>query len=272
MSINTSISKWIEKSELVIDYYTMFIKVWIPFNAWYMHNFYDEDERRTSDRSIIDHIKDNDNSYKDEIKNLLSVDNENGKVFRDYLNKLHIELTNNPIPNYENRIGFDYMVLSRNTNTEDSFSKGHYSYKCKFNNQQPRETNRFICEVLKKRNQQTLHRIELREWNMRDLESDSVFANIESDEIKENIKICFEKINPKKPTKIIVETNIRHTIKISESLHFENDKELVTKVIIELIYGLRCKLFHGEIEPKKAYEKIYEYAYHIQRILIQTLR
>lgn len=107
---------------------------------------------------------------------------------------------------------------------------------------------------------------------MRDLESDSVFANIESDKIKENIKICFEKINPKKPTKIIVETNIRHTIKISESLHFENAKELVTKVIIELIYGLRCKLFHGEIEPKKAYEKIYEYAYHIQRILIQTLR
>ena len=59
MSINTSIAKWLEKAEP--DYYTLFIKVWIPYNAWYMHNFYDEDANppRINDRDIIYFNKNN---------------------------------------------------------------------------------------------------------------------------------------------------------------------------------------------------------------------
>lgn len=275
MSINTSISKWIEKSELVIDYYTMFIKVWIPFNAWYMHNFYDEDEKRTSDRSIIDHIKDNDNPYKDKIKNLLLIDSDEGKIFRDYINKLHIELTNNPIPSYENRIGFDKITLYRNSQKLHTFQKGNYIYKCEFKDQLPKTSNRFICEVIQKKSQTTKHRIELNQLSITNLEKNSNFISIKSDNIKEILKICFEEINPNKSISIVLEQNKvkrNNHIKIAENLYFIKDENLVSQAIIHLIYDLRCKLFHGEIEPKKAYEKIYEYAYHIQRILIQTLQ
>ena len=56
MSINTAISKWIDKSEP--DFYTLFIKAWIPYNSWYMCNFYDEDAtpKRTSDIDIINYM------------------------------------------------------------------------------------------------------------------------------------------------------------------------------------------------------------------------
>lgn len=69
MATNTHINNWIDRAEL--DYYTMFIKTWIPFNAWYMRDFYDESVNRTSDKSIIEFLNSNSNKYRDKIKSLL---------------------------------------------------------------------------------------------------------------------------------------------------------------------------------------------------------
>lgn len=33
MAINTHITNWIDRAELIMDYYTLFIKSWIPYNA-----------------------------------------------------------------------------------------------------------------------------------------------------------------------------------------------------------------------------------------------
>ncbi len=73
MAINTHITNWIDRAELIMDYYTLFIKSWIPYNAWYMHNFYDEDSNPKRDRgaAIISHINSSSNRYRDKIKYLL---------------------------------------------------------------------------------------------------------------------------------------------------------------------------------------------------------
>jgi len=86
MAINTHISKWIEKSEP--DFYTMFIKSWIPYNAWYMHNFYSEDDKRTSDKSIIRFIGTAPNLYKNRIISLLQGTDNDSLRFKELLWKL----------------------------------------------------------------------------------------------------------------------------------------------------------------------------------------
>ena len=88
MPINTTISKWIDKSEP--DFYTLFIKAWIPYNSWYMSNFYDEDAspKRTSDKDIISYIKANSNAYKDKIVTLLRNNDEESETFKLQISRL----------------------------------------------------------------------------------------------------------------------------------------------------------------------------------------
>ena len=60
--------KW--KNLASIDYFTHFIKAWIPFNAWYK-NFYPD---LTTDRKAIDEIKSTSNKFRNKLVSLLITD------------------------------------------------------------------------------------------------------------------------------------------------------------------------------------------------------
>ncbi|MCX2476923.1 hypothetical protein OQZ33_21495 [Pedobacter sp. MC2016-05] len=57
----------------------------------------------------------------------------------------------------------------------------------------------------------------------------------------------------------------------TRNLYFVKDYELIAKVIIQMLYELRCKLFHGELDPIAANLGIYQHAFHIQKTLIKEL-
>lgn len=281
MTINTHICNWINRSEL--DYYTMFIKVWIPYNAWYMMNFYNESLNRTTDKQIIDFIKDNSNRYRDKICSLLMNSDETSKYFFNYLSKLHFELEAHPIPNFENKISFSTINLVKNTTKQYSHHFGKFTYFAEFRDQFPRTEKRWICEVLRKQNNQTIHRVELFDWSIEELNNNVAYNAIGDSIKKQQLMYAFSMINPKKPVNIIVqpkrnasEKHIKpkNSIIIDESknLYFSNDIDIVSKVIVQLIYELRCKLFHGELDPTEANMGVYEQAYNIQKILIKELR
>lgn len=276
----TIIDNWINRSEM--DYYTMFIKTWIPFNAWYMINFYDEVLKRTSDRDIINYLKDNSNKYRDKIKSLLTSQSDEAKIFRDNISRLHYELEDHAIPNHENRISFSNLSLNRNPNKTNSISFKAYTYKAEFKDQLPKTQKRFFCEVLNKRTNSTIHRIELFEWSMTELTNHPDYQAINDNEIQDNIRINFTEVNPNKPLQIIVPpSRIKNgykqpsnSIAIDEikNLYFTDDIEKVSKAIIQLIYELRCKLFHGELDPTEANQEVFKYTYNIQKILIKELK
>ncbi|MEW7399143.1 hypothetical protein AB2S31_02770 [Elizabethkingia anophelis] len=277
----TIIDNWINRSGM--DYYTMFIKTWIPFNAWYMINFYDEPQNRTSDKNIIDYIKDNSNKYRDKIKSLLTSNSVEGIEFREYVSKLHFELEDHPIPNHDKRISFTNLSLNRNSNKTHSFTSKKHTYKVEFKDQLPKTQKRFFCEVLNKNTSATIHRIELFEWSMTELTNHQDYQSINNDELQSNLRLCFQEINPNKPVQIIINpqrtrggkyTQPSNSIEIDsgKNLYFTDDIEKVSKVVIQMIYELRCKLFHGELDPTESNQDIYKYAFNIQNILIKELR
>ena len=283
MATNTHINNWIERAEL--DYYTMFIKTWIPFNAWYMRDFYDDSitPPRTSDKAIIDYLNSNSNKYRDKIKSLLRGTDDVAKEFIALLSKLHYELEAHPIPDYENRISFLTINLIKNNIKTHSQSLGQHTYFVEFKDQLPKTQKRWFCEVQKKSNNQTLHRIELHDWSLDNLNNDADFIALPENEMRNQIREAFLQINPKKPIVIIVAPKRRrngaytqpdNSIAIDEAKHlyFTNDYDLVSKVVVQLIYELRCKLFHGELDPTEANLGIYENAYKIQKILIKELK
>ena len=99
MAINTHISNWIDRAELFMDYYTLFIKAWIPYNAWYMYNYYDEDSspKRDRDSAIIAYINSTSNKYRDKILTLLRNQDLQSIEFRQLLGNLQYELERNPL-------------------------------------------------------------------------------------------------------------------------------------------------------------------------------
>lgn len=86
------IGNWIDRAEP--DFYMMFIKAWIPFNAWYMTNFYDEPSGIVTDRAIINHIKSNDNTFVRRIKSLLRGNDSVSLEFKHALGKLEMDAGN----------------------------------------------------------------------------------------------------------------------------------------------------------------------------------
>jgi hypothetical protein len=285
MAINTHISNWIDRAELTMDYYTLFIKAWIPYNAWYMHNFYDEDSnpKRDRDAAIISHINSTSNRYRDKIKNLLRGTDDQSIEFRQLLGCLHFELDRNPIPDFENRISFSTINLIKNTVKAHSQHQGINTYFVEFRDQLPKTQKRWYLEVQKKRNNQTLHRIELHDWSLEELNNDPDYQGLPENEMRNQLRDAFQKINPKKPIVIILPPKRTASGKYSQPadsiiidhtnhLYFTNDHDMVSKAIVQLLYELRCKLFHGELNPVTAFEGVYENAYRIQKILIKELR
>lgn len=276
---NIYLQEWINKSEL--DYYTMFVKAWIPFNAWYMDNFFDEAASRTRDRDIIDYIKENSNRYRDKIISLLRSTDDQSYDFKILLGNLHFELERHPIPNEEERISFHNTNLNRNTSPSHIISFGHYDYKVEFRHTLPKTSKRWICQIISRRGANTIHYVDLFNWSLREFHDNHEYIKIPNDK-KQYLDACFAEMNPRKPEIIILNpsTNSQGVylapsssieINKNKNLYFINNYELVSKVIIEILYGLRCKLFHGELHPISANLDIYKYAYQIQNILIKEL-
>jgi len=259
------LDNWLNKAD--IDFYSMFIKTWIPFNAWYVKNFYDETTNTTSDRSLIDFVKQNDNPYKTKIKNLIQGASTESVLFKTYLKFLHEELENNSVPNEENRIRFSGINLFPNPVRQENITFNKRIYKFEFLHTLPKTSKRFRCTIFKNNAAQTtIAIIELHKCSMVELEQEVLYQQQEA-RVQDKIKNGFNSINPKKPVNIIKNNGIH----INGTLYFENNIDLVSQVIIELIYQLRNKIFHGEINPNKNLSKTYEYGYLIQKQLISTL-
>lgn len=283
MSINTHINNWINKAEP--DYYSMFIKAWIPYNAWYMHNFYDEDAtpKRTSDKDIIHHIKTNSNKYKNRIIALLRGNDDLSIYFKGCLSKLHYELEAHPTPNSDDRISFDSICIFGNSLRDKTISQGRYTYKGKFNNTLPKTSPRWIFEGFLTSTNSTICRIELHKCSLSELRATPYFQEPGNDEHKKGIEACLNEINPNKKISIVVPPERGRGGKLkspassliinqTKHLYFKDNIEDVSKVIIQILYELRCRLFHGEIDPTNANSGVFEQAFNIQKILIKELQ
>lgn len=282
-NFSDNVPRWLSLAELKIDYYTQFIKSWIPFNAWYMVSYYDETNNRKSDRDIIDHIKNNSNPFRDRIINLLNGYDNDSNQFKFYLGQLHLQLEGHTIPDNENKLSFSSINISKNTNTSQPINFRNLIYKTTYNTNVSRGTNRVKCEIFDSRRGNTnIYLDEMLDWSMNEFLNRASYISLPY-ERKEKLRLSFEEVNPRKPENIIVrptrDKNNNYQkpsrcviIDKDAHIYFVDDSVLVSKVIIEMLYRLRCVLFHGEINPTETNQGIYEYAYNIQKLLIKELR
>ena len=274
------IGNWIDRAEP--DFYMMFIKAWIPFNAWYMTNYYDEATNRMTDRAIINHIKSNDNTFIRRIKSLLRGNDSVSLEFKHTLGKMELELMAHAVPNEHDRLSFANVCITSNSSHTYQESKGHYLFKAQFNPTQPRSALRCRLEILKASSGNNVALVELNNCLLSELETNPDFINVQREEWKEILRNCLNEISPKKKENILAPIKIKNgvlsipsgAIEINKehNLYFCGNVENIAKAIVEILYNLRCLLLHGEIDPTIANSRIYEHAYGILRTLIKELR
>ena len=272
------LQNWLDRSQP--DYCLMYIHAWIPFNAWFRDTFYDANARN-GDRELIDRLKAQPNKIKNRIIALLQGQGDDALIFKSLLSRLDTKLNAHAIHQNGRRVGLNTTCIADNTNRSMSISYSCYDYKCEYNIGAPRGTYRVRCEVISRRTGLTKYLVEIFDWSLEDLRSNTDFQRMEE---KHRLKLeeCFMLINPKKPEEIIkrvvpnsdgIYTQPRNSITIDagKGLFVVNDTDKVSKVIIQLLYNLRCAIFHGEVDPTATNMGVYEPAFHILNILNKEL-
>ncbi len=257
------IKRWNELSG--IDYYIQFIKVWIPFNAWYV-NMYGDDK---SDRFCITKIQDN-SQIKDSIIALLDINNteDNAIELRKALASLHNELKNNAFPNAKNKITFNSVDLgiSSENNVREIKNKDHYIINRYTENNPEGKPNKSIKIELMNDKQETIFLFNQKKYDWEEIESNAEYKHL-SQKRKNNLEHLYLRINPR--LILNMEEVKNRGIELGEKVFFINNKELISKAIIEILYLLRCKIFHGEMIPSDNNKLIYKNAYQILSVIIK---
>ena len=117
--------------------------------------------------------------------------------------------------------------------------------------------------------------------SLSELHSNNDFNSLDN-KYKPSVDKCLNEIDPKKKISVVIPPERKRgkyvappnsiCVDTTNNLYFTNNLEDVSKSIIQILYELRCKLFHGEIEPSEANVGVYEQAFYIQRTLIKALR
>jgi len=116
-------TKWKELAE--IDYYSLFIKIWLAFNSWYKGHY----PSYTNDRDCIDKIKDdsdNRNSFYRKFSNLFNGADRDAINFKENLEGLIFSLNNTSINNprqYTGRIWFQNALIDKGANVYKNLIK-----------------------------------------------------------------------------------------------------------------------------------------------------
>lgn len=260
------IKRWIEQSG--IDYYISFIKAWIPFNAWYMKQYYDEDNNITTDKAIIDKIKNETNLVKTKITTMLTTECEGCDEFRRHLALLQKSLEQHPLTP-EKKLSFDCICISTNTKKTSTFTDHTKTYKGVFDDKKKRTDNRFSVEAMRK-DGKTIVKIELKDCRAETLASHQDFIKC-SDTEKRNLQKCLSDIFPKKPISVMCK-DPKKGIHIYDNIYMVKDTNLIAQALITMFYELRCKLFHGELDPTDSNSEPYCHAYHLLRIILKELK
>lgn len=184
--------KW--KSLASIDYFTQFVKAWIPFNAWYK-NYYPD---LKNDRQAIDIIKSNPNKFRNRLISLLNDTSNEGVFLKNRISELHLELERQHIFNRNNRISCESIVIETNLKTNNFFTQNRLTYKVE--RSIPNRNKEIDIYIIQNNGNNKFSCTQLNGFDLDDLICNSDYLKLPEIQ-KSNLRACYEEINPSKPIK-----------------------------------------------------------------------
>lgn len=248
---------WLRLSE--IDYLGQFVKVWLAFNAWY-RSAYSEKQ----DRKIINELKWNSNPIGNALRPLLENASEKAEQLRSDIGLLHHRLEHYEIITAKGqaleRVTFRNVYLRDRPASVETYSSYGSTFRVE------RKTNGAVeCEVLNKQGT-AVFLVQQQKYDLSEIESHADFLVISSKQ-RTCLRELYIKSSPREVADLLA-TQGNGPIKCG-AFSFHCGREELFAAVVEVVYLLRCHLFHGELSPTKQASECYEPAYRIVRRFLE---
>jgi hypothetical protein len=258
---------WLERAE--IDYIGPFVKAWAAFNAWYR-----EASGARRDAEGLRYVKERPNPVRGSIKPVLQPARTDGRgnvipddewaqkfklLIRDLhvcLDSFHIEVTRAEVVE---RISFRAVCLGRGPNLPQSHEYNRLRYRVDKAHRRWKST---ICSIANPADVRA--DIEQDVFDVDGLQGHQHFAGLSPNQ-RATLLALYRRCNPRPFTDLFVGDGDR--IIVGE-IEFRCSDEQLFAALIEILYGMRNALLHGELQPHEQAFAAYEPAY---RILMRFL-
>ena len=225
------------------------------------------------------------NTLRGRIVQLLQQEDEEAIVFKGYLARLHLSLERHDLCSRQERLTFKRCFIGLNSNNqinEKGFNGTTYILERGIGRalQQNLKQSSVFCEVISKYGKVRYSKLQTR-FLFSEIEEDEVFRVLKRDE-QIGLLERYERINPRLMIDLLNTDNSRPPRGLSRrnestatidagAVQFCDHPEHVFAGLIEIIYGLRNMLFHGDLAPTSEMNAVYEPAYFILRTFLKAI-
>ena len=266
--LSNNIQTWAEHTKP--NYPILYVTRWIPFNAWYVSL-----TGVKKDADSIRYLKEHpNNDLYDRIKHLITGSSKIFEClqFRHELYELEQLLKNKDFPSTIEPICFGVVEMGKNPDPEKRKVVNGYAYKAKryVDNSDPVHPNKSVSITIEKlgTTPPVIDTINLTKHNRDELEVKLAALSKYNRQQKHNIREVFKLVEHN----ITIDTkNVSGgTIRIGNS-RFCTDMDAIAAMTIDVLYELRCKAAHGEIEYNSRIITIYEHAFYMLNLITKTI-
>lgn len=260
-TLKDNLSRWRDAAE--IDWFSQFIKAWIPFNAWMTTTFGD-----LTDRELLDHVKAGNNVVYNRIVPMLDPKRDSGhdaQEFRLKVAEIHRLLQVCTVENRRGRISFETVDLGYNTTKIKQVVVRSRTLRVQRDHP---SAGQVTLEITASKTQAAFL-LTLPNHDRRALEDDRNFQTC-NPEHRTKLLNLFEAVAPRRIDTVLA----KHDTAATGYLEFGNTRfiakpEKIFSALVDVLYSLRNALFHGSITPNTQHNEIYEPAYHIVMRLVR---
>jgi hypothetical protein len=269
-TLKDNLKAWRESAH--IDWFSHFIKAWIPFNAWMTNTFGD-----LKDSELLDNVKGGHNVVYNRIVPMLTWrpaqaqgmqggwqdQSQEAEEFRIKIEQLHRLLQNCLVEGRKGRVSFETVDIGYNAHADEQVTHRTRQLRCRRNHPTSGQVT-LEMSATQTRAAFTLTQIG---YSRRALEDEPSFQELNT-EYRTTFLAMYEAIAPRKVISVLAPHGSRDVLPIG-NIQFIPDTTKVFSALVDVIYNLRNALFHGSITPTELHNAIYEPAYHIVMRLVQ---
>lgn len=253
----TYIGNELQWKQLVeVDWIGQYVKAWVAFNAWYRNTFPSD----LKDWEIIEEIKDDQGNIRSKIENFLSGSGSDSESFQLNVASLHKELTKATVKSSQKRIWLQQIFDYKYVNSIQEIKRG-ITYKIDINIRGKQR----VVRVINSSNQELFNQT-INSKDEKYLPEESFPEEWFKDLSPTQRHILDGFLSASSPIHNLLNSSEDY-INIG-NLKFINNKELIARALIEVLYQLRNALFHGEITPNAEVQRVYQFAYLVLKQII----
>lgn len=269
-NLKDNLKRWRESAE--IDWFSHFIKAWIPFNAWMTDTYGD-----LSDRELLDKVKGRSNVVYNRIVPMLSPslphskdsargwqdDTQDAHEFRLQVAELHRLLQSCVVEGRKGRVSFENVDLGNNTTKDQQVT--FHKRTIRVRRDHP-AAQKVTLEISPSKTQPAFA-LTLDSHHRSTLEDDPSFKALKV-EYRTKLLGLFESVAPRRIDSVLANHDADDAL-LFGSTRFVANSDKVFSALVDVIYSLRNALFHGAITPNEQHNEIYEPAYLIVMRLVR---